>query len=163
MNPIQVIIKSYEFHCCGKVGAWAAYVEPGGGGHTTAYSIKFQIWRPTSESSAIYIKIGENSFFPATLTDSYIAATPLPSEQIDFQPGDVVGYYLEDNRNQNGGVQFDSGFTSEELWYATGNSDLQNKCLLEVGNAGDLSFSTSLGPIISISLSEYQSICACTL
>ncbi len=132
MNPIQVIIKSYEFHCCGKVGGWTAYVEPGGNGHTNAYS-KFQIWRPTSESSASYIKIGENSFFPATLTNSYIAATPLPSQQFDFQPGDVGGYYLEDNRNQDRGLQFDSTFTSEELWYATGNSNLQNESLTGSG------------------------------
>ncbi|XP_064406799.1 uncharacterized protein LOC135351663 isoform X1 [Halichondria panicea] len=152
VNPIQVIIKSYEFHCCGKVGAWAAYVEPGGGSHTTAYSIKFQIWRPTSENSASYIKIGENSFFPATLTNSYIAATPLPNQQLDFQPGDVVGYYLQQDGGTNGGLQFDAGFTSEELWYATGNSDLQNDNSLEVGNAGDLSISASLGPIISISI-----------
>ncbi|XP_064406811.1 uncharacterized protein LOC135351673 isoform X2 [Halichondria panicea] len=33
-----------------------------------------------------------------------------------------------------------------------GNSDLQNECLLEVGNGRDLSISASLGPIISISL-----------
>ena len=75
MNPIQVIIKSYEFHCCGRVGDWAAYVEPGGNGHTTAYSIKFQIWRPTSENSASYIKIGENSFAPVTVINSYIGNT----------------------------------------------------------------------------------------
>ena len=161
MNPIQVIIKSYEFHCCGKVGGWAAYVEPGGNSHTNAYSIKFQIWRPTSENSASCIKIGENSFFPATLTNSYIAATPLPSQQLDFQPGDVVGYYLQQDGGTNGGLQFDAGFTSEELWYATGNSGLQNDNSLEVGNAGDLSMSASLGPIISISISEYQSMLFC--
>ncbi len=74
-----------------------------------------------------------------TLADTdIIQETPLSSEQLDFQPGDVVGYYLEDNRDQNGGVQFDDGFTSEELWYATGNSNLQNDNLLEVGNIGDL-------------------------
>ncbi len=156
VNPIQVIIKSYEFHCCGKVGGWAVYVQPGGKHPTTAHSIKFQIWRPLGDNSPQYEKIGENAFSPATLTDSYIAATPLPSEQIDFQPGDVVGYYLEDDDRQDGGVQFDDGFTSEELWYATGNSNLQNDNLLEVGNAGDLSMSTNLGPIISISISEYQ-------
>ncbi len=51
-------------------------------------------------------------------------------------------------------LQYNSSFNVEELWYATGNSDLQNECLLEVGNGGDLSISASLGPIISISLSE---------
>ncbi len=155
VNPIQVIIKSYRFQCCGKIGGWAAYIQPGGGNHDDAYSIKFQIWRPTSENSASYEKIGENSFSPATLTDSYIAATPLPSQQLDFQPGDVVGYYLQQAGGSNGGLQFDSDFTSEELWYATGNSDLQNDNSLEVGTAEDLSMSTNLGPIISISISEY--------
>ncbi len=155
VNPIQAIIKSYEFHCCGKVGGWAAYVEPGGGGHTTAYSIKFQIWRPMGNN--MFMKIGENSFPSLTLGDASLIEEALTnSEQLDFQQGDVVGYYLEDSSNQNGGVQFDTGFTSEELWYATGNPDLQTECLLEVGNAGDLSMSASLGPIISISLSEYN-------
>ncbi len=155
VNPIQVIIKSYEFHCCGRVGGWAAYVQPGGGGHTTeVYSINFQIWRPMGVNT--FVKIGENSFPSLTLADnSLIEETPASSDQINFQPGDVVGYYLEDSRDQNGGVQFDSGFTSEELWYATGSPDLQNECLLEVGTAGDLSMSINLGPIISISLSEY--------
>ncbi len=160
VNPIQVIIKSYEFHCCGKVGGWAAYVEPGGRHHTDAYSIKFQIWRPMGNNR--YVKIGENSFPSLNLTaDSLIQETPTNSEQLDFQPGDVVGYYLfEDNnskkRIQNGGLQFDDGFTSEELWYATGNSSLQNEYLLEVGNGRDLNMSTSLGPIISVSLGKQR-------
>ena len=60
-NPVQVIIKSYEFHCCGKVGSWAAVVYPNGGGHTDGvYSIKFQIWRPMGDNT--FFKIGENSF-----------------------------------------------------------------------------------------------------
>ncbi len=87
-------------------------------------------------------KIGENSF-PSLILTRLIEEIPANSEQLNFQPGDVVGYYLEDNINQNGGLQFDSGFTSEELWYATGNPDLQNDNLLEVGNAGDLSMFTN--------------------
>ncbi len=156
-NPIQAIIKSYQFHCCGKVGGWAAYVGPGGGNHANGvYSIKLQIWRPAGNNR--YVKIGENSFPSLTLADaSLVEEVPVVSEQLDFQPGDVVGYYLEDNINQDGGVQFDSSFNVEELWYATGNSALQDECLLEVGSAGDLSVSTTLGPIISITLSEYYS------
>ncbi len=108
----------------------------------------------------IFVKIGENSFSSLTLAaDSLIQETPVSSQQLDFQPGDVVGYYLEDNTNNQGrnpgaGVQFDVGFTSEELWYATGNSNLQTDNSLKVGNTGDLSMSTSLGPIISVSLSK---------
>ncbi len=154
MNPIQVIIKSYEFQCCGRVGVWAAYVQPGGGGHDDGvYSINFQIWRPMGVNT--FVKIGENSFPSLTLAaDSLIRETPASSDQIDFQPGDVVGYYLEDNKNSDGGVQFNAGFTSEELWYATSTPSLQNDNSLVVGNTGALSVSTNLGPIISISLSE---------
>ncbi len=52
IQSLIVIIKSYKFHCCGRVDGWAAYVEPaGGGGHTiNAYSIKFQIWRPMGDN-----------------------------------------------------------------------------------------------------------------
>ncbi len=155
MNPVQVIIKSYQFHCCGKVGGWAAYVQPGGGNHEQrVYSLKFQIWRPSGNNR--YVKIGENSFPLVTFENSRIEEELSNNEQLNFQPGDVVGYYLEDNRDQSGSVQFDRNFDREELWYATGNSALQDECLLEVGSAGDLSISTTLGPIISISLSEYS-------
>ncbi len=154
VNPIQVIIKSYKFQCCGRVGGWAAYVDPGGGKNERVYSIKFQIWRPMGDNR--FVKIGESSFPLLILaTISLIQEVITNSEQLDFQPGDVVGYYLEQDGDNNGGLQFDSNFNIEELWYATGNSDLQNDNLLEVGNAGDLSMSTNLGPIISISLGEY--------
>ncbi len=67
----------------------------------------------------------------------------------------MVGYYLEQDGGTNVGLKFDSSFNVEKLWYATGNSDLQNECLLEVGNAGDLSMSANLiGPIISVSLGK---------
>ncbi len=158
VNPIQVIIKSYKFHCCGKVGGWSAFLEASGG---EVYSIKFQIWRPMSSNR--FVKIGENSFPLLTFannpnTNSDIEKIPANSEQLDFQPGDVVGYYLEqEDGGTNVGLKFDSrDFNLEELWYATGNSELQNECLLEVGNAGDLSMSTSLGPIISVSLGKQR-------
>ena len=158
-NPIQVIIKSYEFHCCGKVGGWAAYVEPGGGGHDGKYSIKFQIWRPSGGDS--YVKIGENSFPEVQLEDGsggeINEEVQSSSEQLHFQPRDVIGYYLDQNSPgpmANGGLQFDTGFTQEELWYTTGNSDLQHECRLDISSGGDLSLSTTHGPIISVSLSK---------
>ena len=158
INPIQVIIKSYEFHCCGKVGGWAAYVQPGGGKHEDGvYNIKFQIWRPTSGDS--YVKIGENSFPEVQLIDGsggeINEEVQSSSEQLHFQPGDVIGYYLDQNsRDPNGGLQFDRDFNREELWYTTGNSDLQNECRLDISSGGDLSLSTTHGPIISVSLSK---------
>ena len=156
VNPIQVIIKSYQFHCCGKVGGWAAYVEPGGGKHDDGvYNIKFQIWRPMGGNN--YVKIGENSFPGVRLESASEINEEVQSssEQLHFQPGDVIGYYLDQNsQNPNGGLQFDMDFDREELWYTTGNSDLQNECRLDISSGGDLNLSTTLGPIISVSLSK---------
>ena len=158
MNPIQVIIKSYQFHCCGKVGGWAAYVQPGGRYHENGvYNIKFQIWRPTSGNS--YVKIGENSFPGVQLIDGsggeINEEVQSSSEQLHFQPGDVLGYYLDQNsEGNNGAIQFDTDFDQEELWYTTGNSDLQNECRLDISSGGDLNLSTTLGPIISVFISK---------
>ena len=155
-NPIQAIVTSYEFHCCGIITGWGAYVQPGGGMHDNgAYSITFQVWRPTSTDRSRYVKVGENIFPSVTLSSSAIQETPGPGEGLHFQPGDVVGYYLDQNaKGHNGGLQPDASFNQETLYYATGNTGLQSECVLEVGSNADLSMSTTLGPIISVSFSE---------
>ena len=117
------------------------------------FNIKFQIWRPTGGNS--YVKIGENSFPRVQLIvgsgGEINEEVQSSSEQLHFQPGDVIGYYLDQNSLNNiGGIQFDDSFTQEELWYTTGNSDLQNECRLDIGTGGDLSLTTTLGPIISV-------------
>ena len=140
-------------------------MEPGGGKHDNGtYNIKLQIWRPTGGNS--YTKIGENSFPRVVLVSASEIREEVQSssEQLHFQPGDVLGYYLDQNSQRpNGGLQFDTEFTHEELWYTTGNSDIQNECRLDIGSKGDLSLSTTLGPIISVSLSKLPSTeCLCS-
>ena len=103
------------------------------------------------------MKIGENSFPGVVLEPDSVIIEEVQSstEQLHFQPGDVLGYYIDQNsRDPNGGIQFDESFTREELWYTTGNSDIQNECRLDIGTGGDLSLSTTLGPLISVSLSK---------
>ena len=155
-NPIQTIITSYEFQCCGIITGWGAYVQPGGGrDENGVYSITFQVWRPTSTDGNRYVKVGENIFLAVTLSFSAIRETLALNEGLHFQPGDVVGYYLEQNNGRtDGGLQPDTSFTQETLYYATGNTGLQSECVLEVGSTADLSMSTNLGPIISVSFSE---------
>ena len=163
-NPVQAIITSYEFHCCGIIAGWAAFVEPGGGKHNGrnsgvgAYSVTFQVWRPTPSDGNRYVKVGESQFENVILDpNSEINEELSSNERLHFQPEDVIGYYLEQNGpddETNGGLQFDSDFSQETMYYATGNADLQTECLLEVGSTGDLSMSTNLGPIISLSFSE---------
>ena len=53
VNLIQIIIKSYEFHCCGKIGGWSAFLEASDG---EVYSIKFQIWRPMSSNRFVKLE-----------------------------------------------------------------------------------------------------------
>ena len=161
-NPIQAIIKSYEFHCCGVLSGWAAYVQPGGGGHDKGYNITFQIWRPIGGNS--YAKIGENSFPLVQVSDSRIEEELSSNKQLHFQLGDVLGYYLEQGAlGNNGGVLCDELFTQEELWYSVGHSKLRNENRLDIGTGGDLSLSTTLGPIISVSLSKQPSNISATL
>ena len=158
-NPIQAIITSYEFYCCGTITEWAAYVEPGGRMYDDVYSITFQVWRPIPFDRDRYIKVGENHFGSVILaTNSIINETPAPNELLHFQPGDVLGYYLEQNGpsgSTDGGLQLETSFSRETLWYATGNATLQTECVVQVGSTGDLSMSTNLGPIISVSFCEY--------
>ena len=103
-----------------------------------------------------YVKVGENYFESVKLNpSSVIDVTPASNQRLHFQPGDVVGYYLEQNqRGNDGGLQFDESFSQETLWYATGNTDLRNASALQVGSNGNLSTFKNLGPIISVSFSK---------
>lgn len=130
----------------------------GGRKHEGVYSITFQVWRPSTTDGSTYTKVGENLFESVGLNGNrVIDETPASDQRLHFQPGDVIGYYLEQNGPNNetdGGLQFDENFSQETLYYATGNIDLQTECLLQVGSNRDLSMSTNLGPIISVSFSE---------
>ncbi len=112
----QVLIPSYQFNCCGVVNGWGAYVEPGGGNDEMNYNAIFQVWRP--EGNGVYTIVGENAYpKPITLAGHsrliVIATEPL----IQFQPGDVVGYYLDSDREVGNGVQLDESDTNQEVYY----------------------------------------------
>ena len=94
--------------------------------------------------------------------------TPLPQNRIQFQPGDVLGFYVESNRRNNAAsrgvvmlsdyrVAGDRGFETEEVWYANtdniaaGDSD----CPYAVGSNKTLKSSTNAAPVISVSISEH--------
>ena len=94
--------------------------------------------------------------------------TPLPQNRIQFQPGDVLGFYVESNRRNNAAsrgvvtvsdyrVPGDRGFKTEEVWYAdigniaTGDSD----CPYAVGSNKVLKSSTNAAPVISVSIGEH--------
>ncbi len=175
-NPIQVIITSYKFACCGVVTEWRAIVEGSGGGHfdDQAYTISFQVWRPNSPSpvntDGRYTMQGINHFSPISLADPDTAdrgivtgMVPLESERIEVQPGDVVGFYLESSRSNTNGIQFagdgdnTSPYTNETVWFATGSVTPRPEaaCMYPVGISGLLSSSSSLAPLITVTVCEF--------
>ncbi len=178
VQPIQAIITSYRFNCCGVVTQWRALVENSGSGHfdDQAYTIFFQVWRPNSLSpvntDGCYTMQGTNHFPSIPLSDpdtadrGIVTGVPLESERIEVQPGDVVGFYLENSRANNDGIQFarnkdnrdnTSPYTNETVWFATGllTPRPEATCMYPVGKSRLLNSSTSLAPLITATICEF--------
>ena len=96
--------------------------------------------------------------------------TPSPVDQLQFQPGDVLGFYVESHGDgpgsqgdaDNGVVLLTSGsYTNELMWYgsigvATAQISQTGNCPYPVGTNGVLSSSTHAAPVISISVITYS-------
>ncbi len=175
-NPIQVIITSYKFACCGVVTEWRAIVHNSGFIYfeEQPYTIFFQVWRLNSPSpvdtDGCYTMQGTNHFSPISLADNLsadkgiVTGIPLESERIEVQPGDVVGFYLESSRSTGDGIQFarntddrdnTSPYTDETVWFATGSLTPEATCMYPVGTSGLLSSSTNLAPLITATVCEF--------
>ena len=79
----------------------------------------FQVWHPASLNSSTYNKIGEvqlpaGDFVPVGVGRNYFFANlPLNgSSQIEFQSGDVIGYYQPSSSQRSIGSDQTSGYTS---------------------------------------------------
>ena len=78
-------------------------VHRGGGNHQNTYTLDLQVWRPSatvddSTGTGQYSLVGNNRFISITLSDEVAIVTPSPQDYIQFQPGDVLGFYVEDAR-----------------------------------------------------------------
>ncbi len=157
----QAIITSYQFHCCGNITAWQTYVQPGGGGHNNGvYTINFQVWRPspTVNADGCYSLVGENRFPSISFPENgVVSETPAPSNIITVRPGDVVGYFTMTRDGRNEGIQLDTDFNDETVWYNGGNL-IRNEgqsCPFPVGPTRTLSASTNAAPVLSIDISKW--------
>ena len=121
-DRLQAIVPAYTFNCTGRVTEWRACVEPGGRGER--YYIQFQVWRATGVPGC-YTRVEYNApplpnFVSGDRVDNagellrptaHCVHLPVSeSEQIQFQPGDVIGYYADrfrgsGNDEGDGGVQ----------------------------------------------------------
>ena len=66
-----------------------------------------------------YSLVGNNRFTSIFLKSGLARATPLPQNWIHFQPGDVLGFYMESNERDDPGIVLKSDRNREEVWYAS--------------------------------------------
>ena len=116
-------------------------------------------------SDGCYGLVGENVFTSITLGDGgLVSETPEPTNRITVQPGDVVGYFTFSRRNQNEGIQLDTSFSDEVVWYHTSTDPIMGRgdpavCPFPVGSQSDrvLRSSTNAGPVLSVG------VCKCII
>ena len=105
----QVIVPNARFNCNGRITSVAASMKDLSG--ATNYPI-IEVWRPYIYSGS-YIKIDEVHFSAGSLKGAgqgsyYYANISLnSSSQIEFQSGDVIGYYQPSNSRQIWSIQTD--------------------------------------------------------
>ena len=197
-DRFQAIVPAYTFQCTGRVTEWRACVSPGGSA-SHQYYIQFQVWRPTangvdgcyelvdyniplddvwqeemtiSDSTSIIEAEGFLSSPGDNGPLSYCVVLPVrESQQIEVQPGDVVGYYVDRFRDgvdrTDGGIQWISS-TVGTVYYRDDipRVDIKTQYALDInptacgfqvsstGNSYYLSQSAVSAPIISLSFSE---------
>ena len=154
----QAIIPSYELQCCGEIRAWGVDMSPGGGKDQREYTLNLQVWRPSPTvvdqmDSGDYSLVGNNRFTSISLSNNVAEVTPSPQDYIQFQPGDVLGFYVEEARIDNNGVVVltTNSFTNELVWYASTTFQTMAGCPISVGSSGDLNTMLRAAPVISIS------------
>jgi hypothetical protein len=102
----------------------------------------------------VYNLVGNNRFTSISL-DGGVAESllPSPSDYIQFQSGDVLGFYVEDARDDDSrGVAVlttDDSYTNELVWYASTSQTVAGSPI-SVGSAGDLNIMLTGAPVISI-------------
>ena len=162
----QAIIPSYRFNCYGNITEWGVNVYRANNGDQHMYILDLQVWRPspTVHTTSYYSLVGNNRFTSVLLDGGVARVTPLPQTRIQFQPGDVLGFYVESTRVNNAAsrgvvllndrtVRGDRGFRTEEVWYANTAHYRPNYPYI-VGPHGILNTFTNAAPVISVSTSK---------
>ena len=185
-DRFQAIVPAYTFQCSGRVTEWRACVQPGGSSNEQYY-IQFQVWRSTGIEGC-YDLVGYNSPLDGEDSEGFLSppgdsdgrggmppdrCVVLPvteSQQIDFQAGDIIGYYVDHFRDgvdrDDGGIQWieDDEVTvyyREDLprediksQYAIGISPSACGFPTETSDLYSLSNVASSAPIISLSIGK---------
>jgi hypothetical protein len=166
----QAIIPSYQLNCCGNITAWGLDVNPADS--SADFDIDFQVWRPspTVNETGCYSLVGNyivrSLIINGTPAANHVArVTPSPQDQLQFQPGDVLGFYVESHGTSsdfdNGVVMLNNGSHIDELVHfasidITSQSSQSGSCPYPVGSNGVLNSTTRAAPVISISTTMYD-------
>ena len=166
----QAIIPSYKFSCCGNITEWGVDLNPVE--KDARFTFDFQVWRPspTVDEDECYSLVNSyiirSTSLPTDATINHVArVTLLPQDQLQFQPGDVLGFYVEGHGTKsdgdNGVVLLNNGSHKNELvWFASINITAQppqfGSCPYPIGTSEVLGSSTHAAPVISISVTSYS-------
>ena len=189
---------AYRFQCSGRVTEWRACVQPGSS--SEQYYIQFQVWRPTGIEGCYKLVDYNIPLDDARMSETGISDSPdiidaegflsslggnsdlrrcvvLPvreNQQIEFQTGDVVGYYVDYFRDGNdrtdGGIQwmedsevevhYRDDLTREDIktLYAIGGEN-PTECGLEMSesvsdSSHTLNTLSTSAPLISLSIGK---------
>ena len=149
---------SYKFDCnqtytCGNITAWGVDVFRDSL-HRSLYVLDFQVWRP-SPITGCYNLVGNNRFTSVSPSSGVAVVTPSPQDYVQFQPGDVLGFYVEGASAPTDGVVILTSPSSELVWYAsiapTIASSQNGDCPYSVGRSGILNTLIYGAPVISVS------------
>ena len=189
-DRFQAIVPAYTFQCSGRVTEWRACVQFGGSSDEHYY-IQFQVWRSTGINGC-YDLVGYNTPLddkdseeflspPGNSNDPLHRCVVLPvreSQQIEFQPGDVIGYYVDHFRDRedrnNSGIQwieddevvvyYRDNLPREDIksQYAIGIPNIDPSVCgfpTEISDSYSLSTTASSAPIISLSIGTCKYYC----
>ncbi len=163
----QAIIPSYEFNCCGNITKWGVDLNPDRDEADKTFNFILQVWRPSpTQKTECYSLVNDHSITSTNIgsnsqTGRVAKVTTLPHNQLQFEPGDVLGFYVESHGSgsspggddDNGVVVLNNGsHTSELVWHGriTARTSQSGSCPYPIGTSGVLSTPTHAAPVISI-------------
>ena len=136
------------------------------------FDFTFQVWRP-APNTGCYSLVDDfiSTEIPIGIAPSETVnvarITPSLADQLQFQPGDVLGFYVE-SHGEGGGPGGDAnngvalltsgGYASELVWYGSisDQTSQTGSCPYPTGTNGILTSSTHAAPVISISTTSYS-------
>ena len=138
-------------------------VQPGGIPNNGEYSLDLQVWRPSptvddSTGTGQYGLVGNNKFTSISLGNNFARVTPLIRNQVQFSPGDVLGFYVEearDNDDANGvNVLTTASYSNTRVWYASVTNLNTMGSPVSAGDSGVLNTELRGAPVISIAAGD---------